>query len=105
MKARPRPTSQERQVMKKIISQHLIKQSEEYSNDLDAAVLYTLHSKHGWGAKRLRKFYEEFREACKDLEDYYEMPTEAGWLCRTKLKEIGVDIEAGNAEQRRNKNA
>ena len=105
MKARPRPTSQQRQVMTKLINQEIIKQNEQFSNDIDAAILYTLHSKHGWGEKRLRQFYDDFLETCKDLENYYEMPTEAGWLCRQKLKDIGVDVEAWNAERRRNENA
>ena len=62
-----------------------------YSN-MDAMILYTLHSKFGFGKKRLLKFYYSFIDFHKELTDYYQM-NDAKFICTEKLKDIGIDIE------------
>lgn len=103
MKARRQMTSQEKQAMHKEIKRQLLKMDEEHANDVDAAILYTLHITLGFGKKRLRRFFDNFHKTMLDLETYYEMPNDSPWLCRRKLKDIGVDVAEWNEERRRNK--
>lgn len=69
------------------------------SDDIDAMVLYTLMVHLGFGPKRLRRFYEAFSAEHDRLIQHYEMPDDYTWLCKEKLKEIGVDVEAWNKER------
>lgn len=89
-------TAAERQGMDKEIRRQIIEIDRQHSDDLDAMVLYTLHARFGFGKKRLRQFYEAMIEEHDKLIKHYEMPEDYPWLCRHKLKEIGVDIEQWN---------
>lgn len=82
------------------IGKQLLAADEQYRNDLDAAVLYTLAVHYGFGAKRLRAFYDAVSAEHDRMMKRYEMPNEDYvWLCKEKLKEIGVDVDAWNAER------
>lgn len=74
----------------------------ELRSDVDAMILYVLHSHYGWGPKRLRQFWDVFIEEHRELRDHYEMhsPGDNAYLAKRKLKEIGVDVEAWEAEDR-----
>lgn len=92
----------------KAIDLEITRQIEERMNrlalDINSCILYTLMTKYGFGAKRLREFNDCFTEIHSKLLDYYEMDAEDyGWLCRQKLKEHGVDLEAWIEEARNKK--
>ena len=89
-------TAAERKAMDKEIRRQIIEMDRKHSDDLDAMILYTLHVKFGFGKKRLRQFYEAMSEEHDKLIKHYEMPDDYPWLCKYKLKEIGVDIEKWN---------
>lgn len=91
-------TSAERKAMDKEIRRQIIEMDRKHSDDLDAMVLYTLHVKFGFGKKRLREFYDAMSEEHNNLIKHYEMPDDFSWLCKRKLKDIGVDIEQWNDE-------
>lgn len=96
-----KPTKTERQTMKAEINRQVVKANEEYANDIDAVILWVLHTQPDlrFGRKRLRRFWESFRAAYKELIDFYEMPNDGGFLAKEQLKKIGVDIEAWNKEE------
>ena len=73
---------------------------EKYYADLDAALLYYLHIKYGFGLKRLREFWEGFSIVRKETTEHYllESNDDVNWLCKQRLKEIGVDVEQWLAE-------
>lgn len=74
------------------------KLTKHYS-DLDAMTLYTLHEEFGFGVKRLRRFYEAVLQMHDRVTDFYEMDgDDFFFICREKLKEIGVDIDEWNRE-------
>lgn len=68
--------------------------NRENEKELDAMVLYILHSEFGFGEKRLKKFYEHFSTGLKELGERYRMNEydDRLWLCRRKLEEAGIDI-------------
>lgn len=79
---------------------HSTKQADrKYLNNVDAMILYFLHKHLGFGKRRLRRAWEQFTVIHDDLVNYYEMPDDDAWLADRKLKEIGVDVAAWNAEK------
>lgn len=67
---------------------------EKNELELDAIILWELHTQLGLGPKRLKKFFDGFSDALNALVNRYEMDiSDDVWLCTHKLKEIGVDVE------------
>lgn len=97
MKARIPLPGVTRTALNKEIARQIVEMDRAHSNNIDAMVLYVLHTEFGFGKKRLRQFYDALIKEHDRLESYYEMPDSFPWLCKEKLKEIGVDIEAWNA--------
>lgn len=89
----------EKKAMDMEINRQIVEADRRYADDIDAMVLYTLHVHLGFGPKRLRRFYEAFAAEHDRLIQHYEMPDDYTWLCKAKLKEIGVDVEAWNRER------
>lgn len=65
-------------------------------NDIDAAILWVLHERFGFGRKRLREFYDAFSAEHNALAEWYDMPHETPYICRQRLLKIGVDVDAWN---------
>lgn len=84
--------------MNQEILNQILAYDKQYSADLDALILYTLHVHCGWGQKRLRAFWEAVKVEHDKLVEYYSMPDDGPWLCRRMLLDIGVDVEAWNDE-------
>lgn len=93
-------TAAEKRAMDMEINRQIVEADRRYTDDIDAMVLYTLRVHLGFGVKRLRRFYEAFSAEHDRLVQHYEMPDDYVWLCKEKLKEIGVDVEAWNRERR-----
>ena len=93
-------SAKERKGMELEIKRQIIKMDLEHKQDIDALILYVLHSYLGFGKKRLHDFYINFAKEHKALLEYYELNSEADnvWLCKQKLKDIGVDIDEWEKE-------
>lgn len=91
-------SAKEQRALDKEIRRQLVEMDRKHSTDVDAMVLYTLHSRFGFGKKRLREFYDALCEEHDKLLKHYEMTSNFPWLCKEKLKQIGVDIEEWNRE-------
>ena len=94
-------TAKERKAMELEINRQIAEADRQHTNDFDAMVLYVLHTHLGFGKERLRRFYEAFTAEHDKLIEHYEMPDGGAWLADRKLKEIGVDVAAWNAEKER----
>lgn len=93
-------TNQERKALKMEVQRMMVQLDKKYADDLDASILWYLHVAYGFDADDLRKFWEGFAPKHKELVNYYEMEdADADWICTLKLKDIGVDIAAWNAER------
>lgn len=79
-------------VMMDIIHENQLKEFGKMTVDVDTAVLWCLHIRYGWGKVRLERFYRNVFEEHQKVRKCYEI----GDLYpeRSKLKEIGVDVEA-----------
>ena len=94
-------TAAEKKALEIEINRQLAEADRRYTDDINAMVLYTLHAHLGFGAKRLRKFYDAFSSEHDRLIRYYEMPDDYTWLCKEELKQIGVDVEKWDDERRK----
>ena len=75
--------------------------NRDNEDELDAMALYILHEEFGFGEKRLKRFYERFSLGLKELGERYQMNEyeDRLWLCKKKLKEIGIDISEWRGEK------
>lgn len=73
------------------IKRQCIELNREYLEDLEYAVAWVLHKKHGYGIKRLRKFREDFKEEITAMTEFYE--TDDIYPARKILKDMGYEVE------------
>lgn len=73
----------------------------EITLDIDAFMLYTLHTEFGFGRDRLRRFYDAVVPQFEEIFQWYEAEDtkDAGHAARSRLKHIGVDLEAWEKEK------
>lgn len=89
-----RETFAEQKAMNMEIQRQLVEYDRKNELELDAIILWELHTQLGLGPKRLKKFFDGFSDALNALVNRYEMDiSDDFWLCTHKLKEIGVDVE------------
>lgn len=78
-------------------AQYAMRQTEV---DYDCSLLWMLHEQFGFGHKRLRKAFDCLYKANREWEKHYELsPGDGTWVCRTKLKEYGIDVEQWYKEE------
>lgn len=92
------PTANLNNAIESAIKAQIAIYEREHALDVDAMILYALHTHLGFGKDRLRKFFDAFINDHKALIAHYEMPDDGAYLSRVKLKEIGVDVEEWNKE-------
>ena len=97
-------TAAEQKAIDLEINRQLAEKHQQSNEDIDAVVLYALLAGYGWKKKRLRKFWNIFKQVHKDLCDYYLMhePGDNEYLAHRKLKQIGVDVHEWYLEDMRN---
>ena len=87
-------TAAERKAMEMEIARQVAAFDRENMLNIDAVILWELHEQFGFGADRLRRFFDGFGKRFNDLTRHYEMESSDGpYICLEKLKEIGVDLE------------
>ena len=81
------------------VNRQLEERSKEWYADLDALILYVLHEEFGFGRDRLMRFFYSLIDTNEALIDHYRLK-DTEFVCKTKLREIGVDIDRWNADIR-----
>lgn len=85
-----------RMAMDHEINQQCLEADERLALDIDTMVLWTLHRHLGFGVKRLHDFYVTMAAEHRRMREYYQM--DDMYPERSKLKELGVDLEAWQKE-------
>lgn len=81
------------------LKKELAEYDQKHAAELDAFILWELHTQLGFGKKRLKRFFDKFDPAMQTMIEHYCMNgSDREWLCTEKLKEIGVDINQWNDE-------
>ena len=76
------------------IGEQIVEMDRQMELDRDSSILWMLHEQFGFGHDRLFRAWKLMYEDTKKLQERYELgPEDGGWLCRQRLKELGVDLE------------
>lgn len=87
-------TSTERKAIEMEIKRQLAEYERKHLLEIDALILWQLHTQLGFGVGRLRRFYDNFAPEMESMIARYELESEdSTWLCTQKLKEMGIDLE------------
>ena len=82
-----------------IVREKLKEWDEKHENEIDALILWELHTQLGFGYIRLRRFFKEFNKAYEALRARYECGDEdAIWVCQQKIAELGIDLKKWREE-------
>jgi hypothetical protein len=93
--------SQHRAMMKKIKEQCAV-YYRNHEVEVIASMFWYLYEREGWDYEDLRHLWEDFMPTLNELIDHYELSEDdTQWLCLEKLKTIGVDLVAWEAEERK----
>ena len=94
MKARVGMTAKERKAMDDEIDKQLAEATRRQEGDIDALLLWYLHTEYGFGEKRLRKFIEGLNTRLRELADWYDMgERDQMFLVMRELEKIGIDLD------------
>lgn len=92
-------TAAEKKAMDMEIQRELAEYDRKHLAEIDATILWVLHEQFGFGAKRLRTFYDAYRAHINELIGRYELENSDDiWLCTQMLKKVGVNIEDWHKE-------
>lgn len=87
-------TAAEKKAMNMEIQRQLAEYDEKHMREIDALILWVLHTQFGFGKERLKRFYDGFSDSMHDLIDRYSMDVSDNvWLCTKQLKDAGIDLE------------
>ena len=92
-------TADERKALEIEARRQLAEYTRKHVLEIESMIIRQVRRRTGWGALRLKRFYESFDEDIYDLINRYEMrDVDAPWLCTMELMEEGFDIEAWHRE-------
>ncbi len=79
------------------VNRQLAEKSKDWYKNIDSLILFVLHEEFGFGKSRLERFMRKLVSANNELVDYYKME-DSDFICKTKLRRIGVDVDKLNKE-------
>lgn len=84
----------EQKAMDQEIRRQIVENDRAFDMDKEASILWMLHTRFGFGPKRLKEAWSLFYSETLKLREYYQMEqNDEGWLARQKLKDAGCDLE------------
>ena len=90
-----KPSKAEQKALDREINRQLAQNVEGLKNNIIALFLWQLHEQLGFGKNRLIQFYNGFKPAIEEMQQYYDMYTgeDTDYMCKRKLKDLGIDVE------------
>lgn len=93
-------SKEEKRALQAEVSRQARQISDRFALELDATILWALHDEFGFGAERLRRFYDCVYNNREALLRRYDMHDDAEFILLHKLREIGVDVQKWSADQK-----
>ena len=88
-----RLTASDKREIERQIRLDIADQMKLYNRDLLAVVLWCLRETYGFGAIRLHRFADNYRDRLNELNRFYEMPQqEEGFICEELLRRDHIEI-------------
>lgn len=86
-------TAAEQKALDIEIKRQLAEYTKKHELEVEAMVLFMLHSEFGFGEKRLKQAHISLTKGLDNLAETYQMDeSDTSWLCLRKLKDAGFDI-------------
>ena len=83
-----------RRVVLRELNTELSSATDRFFQDETSVILWVLHTTFGFGAERLRRFYDGYKPANDKLKEYYAMSdSDMPYMTKRLLKDIGVDLD------------
>lgn len=93
-------TAAEKKAMNIEIARQLAEFTRKYQVEIESIFLREMHTKHGHGAVRLRRDFDDFGNDLDDLIKRYELGDEDRlWIVQQQLKAEGFDVEQWHREK------
>ena len=87
-------TNAEQKAIDMEVGRQLAGYMRDHENEIDAMMLWVLHTQFGFGIDRLKRLYTEFHKPLDEMIKHYELEgVDKGWLCQKKLKDYGIDLD------------
>lgn len=98
-------TSDEKQALRIELQKEIAEYDKRNALEIDACILWYLHTEYGFGEKRLKEFYNGFMDLIHEMVKRYEITTdeEQLWIFTKKLKEKGFDLMEWGRERKAEK--
>lgn len=81
--------------MKKEYNEQFVIAHDRYIKDEKSVILWVMHKTLGLGAKRLKKFWDDYDVEAKKLREHYAVSDDdLPWITRKLLKDDGIDFES-----------
>jgi hypothetical protein len=91
-------TTEQKRDCNREINYQLAEHMKTHEIDYIALSLFAAHCAFGFGKKRLLLYYNALLATSRELEQFYEMDDGAMYLAKTKLKELGIDLDEMHKE-------
>ena len=90
-----KPSKAEQKAVNREINRQIAQSIEDLKSNFLALFLWQLHEQLGFGKNRLMQFYNGFKPAIDELQQYYDLYTgeDTDYMCKQKLKDLGIDVE------------
>lgn len=76
------------------INQGLVEANDRFYKDEVSVILWTIHRLTGWGAIRLKRYFDAYTPAWEELKRHYQVSDDdVPWITKKLLKDIGVDLD------------
>lgn len=87
-------TEVSQKALNKEINEELVKANDRFYKDEVSVILWVLHQLTGWGAIRLKRYFDTYTPAWEELKRHYQVSDDdVPWITKKLLKDIGVDLD------------
>lgn len=87
-------TVKQKKAMEVEIRRQCVEQTRKYETELDAVMLFVLHTEFGFGKQRLEKFYDKLFSVRREMQERFQMGEDDDFAIDYFLKQDGIDVQA-----------
>ena len=97
VRIQPQMTRSQAHALEREIRRQCVEKTMRYEYLLDTVAVYVLHTQFGFGAERIKRFYDALFAERKSLQERYQLNPDddmAEYVMFRRLKDAGIDFEA-----------
>lgn len=88
------PTAKQKKALRVECKKEFYNLLEMYNRQVALQIMHILHFDYGFGAKRLRQFFEKLKEMqARNIERYDVIDNDVPDICEIQLRDAGIKFE------------